>query len=382
MPGRSHPKSKRTLLVLLLLLLLLPAAQAKFKFIQVEALGGYSANTVGYPTFTWSGLQDNSYQAQLEQYLETRVGFREWFIRLRNQLSYTFLGIARTNHAVVGRSQVLYEAKPVHAYLGEDFVGAGLVAQRVRRFRAMQDTLARRGTLLVYVAAPSKASYLPEYLPAYYRRQQLKTTNYQAYTAAMRAAGINLLDLSQAFRQWKDTASYPLFPHGGTHWSGYGFTLAGDTLLRYLERQYHHDLRDFHLTKGDVSNKPRGTDNDIARALNLMWQPAAYRMAYPGVEFAPLKPGQRTPNLLLTSSKPLRSMIHYANLLLASRLFFIFSPNPYPLAGPRVRASGPGSAAQRCKSCRHRGPYRRRLRRAPPARRTPGSPAGLLRRGK
>lgn len=310
MPGHSHPKSKRALLALLLVLLLLPAAQARFKFVRVAALDGYSPDAAGHPTLTWDGLTDNSYQTRLEQYLAARVGFREWFIRLRNQLAYTFLNIARTNHAVVGRRKVLYEAKPVHAYLGEDFVGAGLVAQRVRRFRAMQDTLARRGTLLVYVAAPSKASYLPEYLPAYYRRQQPQLTNYQAYTAAMRAAGINLLDLSQAFRQWKDTASYPLFPRGGTHWSGYGFKLAGDTLLRYLEQKYHQDLRDFHLTKGDVSDEPRDTDDDIAKALNLLWKPAAYRMAYPNVKFEPLKPGQRTPNLLLIGDSFCWSIIY------------------------------------------------------------------------
>ena len=307
----SHSISKRALLVLLLLPLLLPAAQGRLKFVRLEPLGGYmAADTTRHPVLSWRGLADNSYQPRLEHYVENRMGFREWFIRLRNQLAYTFLGVSRNTNVLVGRGKVLYEDKPVHSYLGDDFVGASQVARRVRRFKAMQDTLARRGVLLVFVAAPSKASFMPENIPAYYRRQQPKITNYQAFTTAMRGAGINLLDLSRAFRQWKDTASYPLFPRGGIHWSGYGIKLAGDTLLRYLEQKYHHDLRDFHLTKGEISNEAIGTDDDIARALNLMWRPAAYRMAYPGVEFAPLKPGQATPNLLLIGDSFCWSIIY------------------------------------------------------------------------
>jgi hypothetical protein len=293
---------KRALLVAVLLVLLLPAVQAKFKVVHVAPLGGYDANAIPrrHPVLDWTGLRTNAYQASLESYLESGLGFRAWFIRLRNQFSYSVFKVARANHVLIGRDRVLYEEKPVQAYLGEDFVGVDVVQQRVQRFRAVQDTLARRGKLLVFVAAPSKASYMPEYLPDPYRdKWPSHPTNYQVYAAAMRAAGINFLDLSQAFRQWKDTASYPLFPRGGIHWSFYGTVLAGDTLLRYLEHHYQHDLRDYHLEYGEVSRRPRGNEDDILKAMNLLWQPAAYQMAYPKVKFEPLKPGQQRPNLLL-----------------------------------------------------------------------------------
>jgi hypothetical protein len=302
MQATTTAKGKRALLVALLLLLLLPAVQAKFKVVHVAPLGGYDATATPrrHPVLDWAGLKANTYQFSLESYLESGLGFREWFIRLRNQVSYSIFRVARANHVVIGRDRVLYEDQPIHAYLGDDFVGKDVVQQRVQRFRVVQDTLAKRGKLLVFVAAPSKASYMPEYLPDSYRnRWPSHSTNYQAYAEAMRAAGVNFLDLSRAFRQWKDTTSYPLFPRGGIHWSLYGAALAGDTLLRYLEHQYHHDLRDYHVARGDVTRRPRDNDSDILKAMNLLWQPPAYLMAYPKVTFRPLKPGQQRPNLLL-----------------------------------------------------------------------------------
>ncbi|MBF9239015.1 hypothetical protein I2I05_16555 [Hymenobacter sp. BT683] len=292
-------KGKHALLVALLLMLLLPAVQAKFKVVKMDALGGYTASTAPHPELDWAGLQNNSYQTDLEHYLEARVGFREWFIRLRNQFSYTFLNVARANRVLVGRDNVLYEERPVLTYLGQDLMADSVVQHHVRRFRAVQDTLARRGKLLVFVVAPSKASFMPEYLPSYYRQQKPGKSNYQAYSAALRAAGVNFLDLSQAFRAWKDTTSHPLFPRGGIHWSSYGAKLAGDTLLCYVEKLYGHELRDFRLVPGDITREPRESDNDIAKAMNLMWPAAAYPMAYPTAVAQPLKPGQRQPNLLL-----------------------------------------------------------------------------------
>lgn len=295
----SQKKSKRAVLAVFLLLLMLPAVQAKFKLVRTKQLGGYSAELAPYPELDREAVKNNSYQISLERYIEANIGFRAWFIRLRNQLAYTLLKVSHTNEVLVGRDRVLYEKGPIHKYLGEDFVGDAIVEHHVRRFRAVQDTLDRRGKLLVFVAAPSKASFMPEYLPAYYRGLKPHRSNYQAYAAAMRAAGINFLDLSQAFRQWKDTASYPLFPRNGIHWSSYGAKLAGDTLLRFIEKHYSHDLRDYRLLPGDITRKTRDNDNDIGKAMNLLWQPRAYLMAYPNVEFKPLKSGQRKPNLLL-----------------------------------------------------------------------------------
>lgn len=299
--ARNNVTGKTGLLFSMLLLLVLPAVKGRFQRAKAPELGGYVAAQPPQPlpTLSWQGLRDNSYQTQLEDYAAEKIGFRAGLIRLRNQVAYSIFHVGHAQNVLIGRDRVLFEESPIKAYLGQDAVREAVVRYHVRRFRAMQDTLARRGKLLVFVAAPSKASFMPEYLPRYYRQQQPKRSNYQAYAAALRAAGVNFLDLSQVFHQWKDTATAPLFPRGGIHWSLYGASLAADTLLHYLEHKTHYDLPDVRLGQGEVSTEPRGSDDDIVQALNLLWKPAAYAMRYPTVSFQPLKPGQRRPNLLL-----------------------------------------------------------------------------------
>jgi hypothetical protein len=181
----------------------------------------------------------------------------------------------------------------------------------VSQLRTLQDTLARRGKLLLFVIAPNKASFYSEYLPHRYRSQRARTSNYTAYAQQMHASGINLLDFSALFRQWKDTASYPLFTRVGIHWSGYGATLAADTLFRYIEQRGRLDLPDFHADGLEVSTTPRYTDNDIAKALNLVWTPDAGPLAYPNIIFQVPKPHQRQPRLLVVGDSFVYSFIEF-----------------------------------------------------------------------
>ena len=290
---------KRLILCALLLLLLLPAGQAKFKWMDTGELSGYFDPLTPHPDLTWEALKANTFQPALERYLEDRIGFRVWLIKIRNELAFRLLHESNDPNLFVGRNEVLFDSRPLNAYIGLDPVSESTVQRHIRHLRVVQDTLARRGKLLVFVAAASKASFAPENMPPYFRHYSRRKSNYQKYTAAMRAAGINLLDLSQAFRQWKDTASYPLFPRHGTHWSSYGAALAGDTIMRYVEQKYGHDLRDYHILPGQVSSVPLDNNDELLKTLNLFYPLKQYPQKYPKVEFEPLKSNQRRPTILL-----------------------------------------------------------------------------------
>ena len=291
---------KWLLLGLTLTVLALPVLQTQFDLVQPLSadLDGY-AEPAPEPEFSWDSVLVNRYQPALERYAEEHLGFRETLIRLRNQLAYSLFDVAKANQVLVGRDEVLLDETAIRSYLGQDFKGRDSLLLNVRRFRTVQDTLARRGILLVFAIAPDKANFYPEHFPAYFRGLSRRESNYQAYAKEMRRQGVNLLDLAACFQQWKDTASYPLFPRGGIHWSGYGITLAADTLVRYLEQRGHLDLPDFRLDGADVTDEPQNTDNDVARTMNLLREPPAYRMAYPRLNFLPLRPGQEQPRLLV-----------------------------------------------------------------------------------
>ncbi|MBO0360920.1 hypothetical protein J0X19_23370 [Hymenobacter sp. BT186] len=301
---------KRLFLAVLLVVLLLPAVQTRFPIFKMGTLGGYSEQAP-HPDFSWSGIFDNSYQPALEKYVEDRIGFREVLIRLRNQLAYSVFGVAKANAVLVGKNEVLLDEVAIRSYLGQDFKGDTVIQTNVRRFKSVQDTLARRGIFLAYVVAPDKANFYPEYYPSYFHTLPRAESNYTAYVRQMKNTGVNVLDLAQAFRQWKDTASYPLFPRGGIHWSGYGVTLAADSLFRYIEQHTHLDLPDFAATSRVITTEPRDTDNDIAKSLNLLKEPAAFEMAYPTVEFSPPKPNQQKPNVLIVGDSYVYSLIGF-----------------------------------------------------------------------
>ncbi|MBX0292576.1 hypothetical protein K3G63_19185 [Hymenobacter sp. HSC-4F20] len=300
MTPAAFPSLKRVLLGLLLAALVLPALQTAFTLVPIPGLAGYGVRPPR-PIFTVDSLLRGSYQPALEQYAAGHVGFRGAFIRLRNQLAYSLFRTGHARDVLVGEEGMLFAQEPIRAYLGQDFRGWPEVRRNVRRLRAVQDTLAHRRILLVFAIAPDKASFYPDYLPAYFRQQPRGQTNYAAYAREMHAQGINLVDLAALFQQWKDTAAYPLFPRGGIHWSGYGITLAADTLLRYIAQRGHLHLPTYTVTGRDVLPTARVTDADIASALNLLVQPAPFQMAYPRVRFAPPAPGQRKPRLLLVA---------------------------------------------------------------------------------
>ena len=303
---------KRLALLGALALLFLPPIQTllNMKIFRAGGLGGY-AELAPKPTLTWAGLRDNTYQPALESYLADHLGFRHWFIRPRNQVAYSLFGEAKVQNVLLGKDGMLFEETPIQAYLGQDFVGENVVQANVAQFRALQDTLARRGKLLLFVIAPNKASFFPEYLPPKYRNLWVRPSNYEAYARQMRASGINLLDFSALFRQWKDTASYPLFTRVGIHWSGYGITRAADTLFRYIEQRGRLDLPDFQSADLEISSTPRYTDDDIARALNLVWTPGTGPLAYPNIVFQAPKPQQRQPRLLVVGDSFVYSFIEF-----------------------------------------------------------------------
>ncbi|UOG74673.1 hypothetical protein MTX78_21460 [Hymenobacter tibetensis] len=289
---------KRFLFGILLVVLVLPAIQTKFPIFEMGSLGGY-AERAPHPEFNYADILNNSYQPALEKYVEDRIGFREALIRLRNQLGYSLFGVSKANGVLVGKDNMLFEDGGIYGYLGKDFRSADVARMNVRKFKLVQDTLAKRGILLVFAIAPDKANFFSENIPDYYRKQPRSQTNYSVYAQEMERKGVNMVDLAKLFKQWKDTARYPLFPRGGIHWSGYGITLAADTLFRYIEQRGHFDLPNYSITSHTVTDKLRESDNDVAKSLNLIWEPTPFQMAYPEIKFEKPTPTQQKPKAIV-----------------------------------------------------------------------------------
>jgi hypothetical protein len=292
---------KWLLLVFLLAMLLVPTIQGHLHFSKEAGLDG-AVMPAPHPTLSWAGLRDNTYQPALEQYLAEQLGFRPYLIRFRNQLSYSLFRVARSHDIVVGLHQVLFQPAPIGTYLGLDRLPAEEVHFRVRRLRAVQRALAQRGVQLLVVLAPNKARYQPEDLPPHLRPMPGTLTNYDLFRQAMHIDSVALLDLIPVFARWKATTPYPLFPRDGIHWSGYGATLAADTLLRQLEQLGKLRFPAVRTVASPrIARKAkdlRGTDNDLGWLLNLMYPTDPTPLAYRQLAFDPPRQGQTRPSAL------------------------------------------------------------------------------------
>jgi hypothetical protein len=150
--------------------------------------------------------------------------------------------------------------------------------------------------------APNKARFEPENLPWYLRQPAGTVTNYERFVQAMRRDSVALLDLVPVFARWKAIHPYPLFPRVGTHWSGYGATLAADTLLRHLEQLGHLRFPTVRTLGPPLvvrsADSLRGNDNDLGGTLNLLIQRETMPVAYRRLAFDPPRPGQVRPSAL------------------------------------------------------------------------------------
>ncbi|MFD1870920.1 alginate O-acetyltransferase AlgX-related protein [Hymenobacter bucti] len=342
--------AKRWLLGILLGLWLLPAVQTALYMKFLRPTRAAFEVKLPRPAFSWRQWYRGELQPAWEDYATQKLGLREWLVEPYNQLQYSVLQQSTNTQVVRGKHGMLFEVGPLQSALGRIAPATGAqVAAQVQRLRAVQDTLARRGKLLVFVIAPSKPELYPENLPDSCQRLPRRPTAYERYRQPMQAAGINVLDLAAVFRAWKRSSPYPLFPSGGTHWSGYGFVRAADTLMQYLEARGKLRLPRVRQTGLVVGAAPRYSDNDLTRLLNLLHDPAPTPpLAYPEVAFDPPAPGQRPPRLLLVGDSFGWSFIEFypylPQLSAPGSAYWYYNHDVAWTNGP---ATGPGLVADR-----------------------------------
>lgn len=266
--------------ITVLVLLCLPYGQMRFKWWTEYKLDGYQPPGAP-PDLTWESWTDGSFQKLTDSLFNETLGFHPQLVRLHNQIQWTLFKRFRTQKVVVGKESFLYEKSYIEAYLGQDYRGEEHLDQVVENLRIIQDTLTSKDIGFAVVIAPSKANYYPEYIPDSFMTEKPGPTNYDYYSKALPEAGIPVMDFDALFRSMKDTTTYPLFPKAGIHWSYYGAYLAADSIVTHVEQVKDANLPELALDTIIWSEQNFGIDFDIGKALNLMYQPEVFPMAYP-----------------------------------------------------------------------------------------------------
>jgi hypothetical protein len=288
---------KVALLVFILLLLVLPYLQSFFKIVKLQPLKGaieFSEN----PSITLNGWFSGDYQTKQEKYLNESFGFRNFFIRINNQIAFDLFNEAKANGVIIGKDNYLYEENYIKAYYGTDYIGVDSIRNRMSKLAYIQDTLHKLNKTIILVFAAGKGSFYPEYFPARFKSAQT-TRNFETYLAEAKKVNMEYIDFNTFFCENKIKSPYQLYPKYGIHWSYYGAGLAADSLLHRIEKLRNIDLAGL-FWKDIELDYPKESDYDIADGMNLLFKLKSAKMAYPHYQFES-NSGKAKPALLVVA---------------------------------------------------------------------------------
>ncbi len=272
---------KRTVLLITIIFLCVPLVLKIFKPITPRPLYGYY-EPLKRPVISFGNIISKNFQDMVGPFSERTIPLRPVFVRLYNQIDFSFFGVPHAQQLVVGKHNYLFEEPYIKAYLGRDFFGKEKIDARVWQFKELQERLWKeKNILMLVIFAPDKGSFYPEYIPDRFLKSGKDTTNYQWYKQGLEKTGVNFIDFNQWYLEIKDTSGFILYPKTGIHWSSYGAYLAMDSLIHYLNNKLEITLPEPVLDKLEFTNIAREKDDDMNQALNLIWNIPHPALAYP-----------------------------------------------------------------------------------------------------
>lgn len=268
---KKYMSSKRTkyiLFVFLSLVMLLPMIFSVFGY-KNGRLGGFY-DKEEKPKLSISAFSSVEYQKELEKYLRQNIAFSDFFIRFSNELRYKLLNSANQNNVIIGKENYIYTDSYVYSYLGIDYQGKEKINSAVAKLAQVRDSLKIKGIDIVFLIAPGKGTFYPEYFPYRYSRLKPKTTNYETYSQAFNKYGINYLDFNSWICSLKGKTKYRLFSNTSVHWGQYACYLAVDSITKYLDSKYNIDLPKIKIKSIKESTTMYDSDDDIEKTVNRL----------------------------------------------------------------------------------------------------------------
>lgn len=288
---------KIILVIILGAVLFLPLLQHHFNIVEENPLSG-SFNLTEKPVWSKDAWLSSDFQDQYETYIRDHIGFRNFFVRVHNQLQYSLFRKTTAKDVKIGRKGQLFEGGYIRDYLGINFIGKESIENQVSRLKETQIELAKEGVDLLVVYAPGKATLFPEYFPSEYRNVQKELSNYEYFVHVSKEKGLNHIDFNTYFKMVMDTSQLELFPKGGIHWGQYGLAIAYDSIAGYFEDVFDLSMVEFDYSQVHFPENVRDKDRDISDGMNLLFPYPDHPLPEPVLQFSHT-PGLKRPRLLI-----------------------------------------------------------------------------------
>ncbi len=280
-----NKKIKNIIFVLLLALLILPLFQHAAKFFNAGKLNG-DFILAERPQFSRSTWIDGTFQAGFDRYIEDHIGFRNFFVRLNNQIEFTFFDEVNAEGIVKGKSNILYEHDYIRAFAGGDFIGGKTITRKMEKLKFLQNHLKEKFDIdLILILEPSKARIEPQFIPDHYLENGISISNYEYFKQKATDLKVDFIDLNKYLVEISDTIQYPVYPPYGIHWSEHTMGFITDTLIRYIEKKRNIDLPGFSVKNRIVGDSISDSDYDAGKTCNLLFRLPQNELPYPFFTF-------------------------------------------------------------------------------------------------
>lgn len=229
------------------------------------------------PKFSMGNFKNGIYQTGFENWLNTSLLPRGYFIKLYNQIQYSLFD---EGNRIIGKDGSIFEMTYVSDFLSldvsEDF-GIAMKDNRasLERYVDQLESVASKleaidKHLLVYIT-PSKATYESKKIPYKYlvQKDDSKERCISYFKNLMAGRDIEYLDYNTILAPDED---YPIFYNTGIHWSRPAEQEMSVAIINELKK-YNVGIRNIELKALRESETPYWRDADVFDLLNIYTGP-------------------------------------------------------------------------------------------------------------
>lgn len=253
-------------------LLLIPAVLLVQQFTGYPGLrkldGAYNKEKA--PQLSWELWSNQSFQNQLERYLNENFGYRNTGVRIRNQLLHSVFQQSTNAKVYHFDNNNLINIGYIDAYLGKNKVEEEEIKNKCKDFARISKYMKDKNKLMFVVIAPDKANYFTDEfnLPP---RESIDSSNYKVWVRYLEEYQIPFIDFQDFFYQQKNITEHPLFPATGIHWSTYGRNLAFDSISGFIAKHLNFEMPRMVVSEIKKRRKYDPIERDLEQTLNLLF---------------------------------------------------------------------------------------------------------------
>lgn len=252
--------------------------QMQWRPFNIKPLDGY-ITTTDKPELTRASFASGDYQNDIEQYISENFGFREFFVRLYNQYSYSLFRKITNDNIMEGSNHELYLKMYLNDITGKTLEKefgtvsqAKVIAQKnVEETLRLIDTLKQFDIDFLFIFAPSKTAIYPEKMPQCYQEQMSDFSLEEYYIELFKENNIPHIDFLSYFKAIKDTVAYPLYPQTGTHWAESTIPFVADSILKKLSSITNYNLPSVQYIDDNLTTDYSVQDGELEASMNLLF---------------------------------------------------------------------------------------------------------------